>query len=165
MSEKCLLGKVNCALHVVTEMELEHAEHQDINTEANYSFPLGHKVLCYIFDQYTEYTEQLLTIPQNDSQQILDYETSQNLTLKSLDSTCEWVQLKEDISPPNCTLSEIGDACAEYRLYEHKVMMINEFGQYIRKNPIIGYEPEISDMYGTTFGIPSSFKITVACII
>ena len=160
----CLQGKVNCALHVVNEMERDRAVDHDINIHANYSFPLGHKVLCYVFDQYNEFTELPQTIAQSNCQPINGYKTNQTLILESLEPTCEWVRLNEDISQPNCTLTEIKEACTEYRVYEHKMMIATEFAQYRQNCPIVN-EPIIPELYGNISGIPSSTNINIACNI
>ena len=153
-------AKVNCAVHVVNKLEQDR---HNVSMRANYNFSLGHKVLCYVFDQYNEHTEQPPNIAQSSCQQIKGYQTNQTLIWKSLQTTCKWVQLND--TQLNCTLAEIKETCAEYRQYEVALMMHNEFGPYFRNISCVKTYPRpiLPELYPNISGIPSSPNIAIAC--
>ena len=147
--EQRRLREVNCALHLTTALELD---------EPTYNFPLGHKILCYMYDQYIKYTDQVLKngpLPN-------DYGVKQHLTWRSLNSTCHWVQLKENDSPPGCSLHEIREACAAYRSSVYVRARIselrNDFNEHWRTSPNINNtpKPNISKLFEPSGAVSSS---------
>ena len=107
--ERGLLGEASCALHFLTAR----------NCTTNYNFPLGHKILCYMYDKYVdEYSNQ---DPQNTAQ-------------ISLNVTCKWVQFRESQSS-GCSLSEIREMCAVYRLHQlcdHEREILADFNSHVK---------------------------------
>ena len=121
--EVTLEKEVNCALHVL----ISAFTVKTYNTP----FPLGYKVLCKMHDQYTYITNNL-----EFQSPIGDCETS-NLLLQSLRSTCQWVLLKDNTMLSRCSLPEIRQACAAYRLHEHQSLtreLLDEFNRNVTKD-------------------------------
>ena len=53
-------------------------------------FPLGQKVLCYVYDRYQDFSTHLLTT-QPDDPLFVTYSANQYIAWKNLNSTCNWV--------------------------------------------------------------------------
>ena len=110
--ERGLLGEASCALHFLYSSTAR-------SCTTNYNFPLGHKILCYMYDKYVvEYSNQ---DPQNGAQ-------------ISLNVTCKWVQFKESQSS-GCSLPEIREMCATYRLHQlcdHEREILADFNSHVK---------------------------------
>ena len=82
-------------------------------------FSLSQKVLCFVYNRYVDYTIRLLSTPP-DSSRFATYTTNQFVALKSLNNTCNWVNL--DTTTNNtlsaCTIPEIRQMCSLYRVHE-----------------------------------------------
>ena len=128
--EQRRLREVNCALHLTTALE------------PTYNFPLSHKILCYMYDQYIKYTDQV----SKNGPLPNDYGVKQHLTWRSLNSTCHWVQLKENDSPPGCSLHEIREACAAYPssvyVHAHIQELKKDFNEHWITSPNINNTPK-----------------------
>ena len=114
------LGELNCALYSFKDIQ------------KRYSFTPGHKILCYMYDQYIQSTLIREWLLQNRPM-VNDIQYRQNLAWKSLNSTCKWLQLNESIAPSGCNLPEIREVCADYRSYKHQMKLLDEFNEQVKE--------------------------------
>ena len=110
--------EVNCALHILAALEQSYLQ-----------FPLGYKVLCKMYDQYTNIrSNNLLSFITDDS-------VITNLLLQSLKSTCQWVKLNSKMLS-TCSLTGIGQTCAaywyNYKHHNQTMNLIMEFNEHVK---------------------------------
>ena len=120
--EERLEREVNCALHMLTSKAFTETY--------SIQFPLGYKVLCKIHDQYT----YMYKTNNLEFQSPIDDRDTSNLLLQSLRSTCQWVLLKDNTTLSGCSLPEIRQACAAYKLYEQTSELLDEFNDHVKGN-------------------------------
>ena len=114
--EEIRLREVNCALQILAVLEQSYLQ-----------FPLGYKLLCKMYNQYTNIRSNNLLSSSPDS-------VIANLLLQSLNSTCQWVKLNSKILS-TCSMTGIGQTCAAYRYNEHHSQTMNlimEFNQHVK---------------------------------
>lgn len=85
-TERRHLEEINCALHLLKDIQ------------RRYHSSLGHKTLCYMYNQYIEYTKLF----SQSGPLVDDTQYRQNLKWKglSLNNTCKWVQLRDESIAP-----------------------------------------------------------------
>ena len=153
------LDEVNCARQILKYFTQSYS--------LQFRFPLGYKVLCKTYDQYTYIRDNVEFPPP------IDRRDASNLLLQSLHSSCQWVLLKDNTTLSGCSLSEIGQACAAYRFYEPQNLTM-EFNEHVKNSNTPGQghrEPEISKFLKTKFAInyfcpnlsDSKIEIKAAC--
>ena len=106
------LREVNCAVHLLSQLSPTSTD--------NFDFPLGHRVLCYMYDRY---------VAKHFDQVSQDSSSTQHHAEIGLNVTCKWVQSKEN-RPCSCTLSDIRKMCDAYRSH----MLLNDFNEYVKCN-------------------------------
>ena len=116
--EEMRVREVNCALHILAALEQSYLQ-----------FPLGYKILCKMYDQYTNLrSTNLLSFITDDS-------VIRNLLLQSLNSTCQWVKLNSKLLF-TCSLTGIGQTCAvfwyHYNNHNQTMNLITEFNQHVK---------------------------------
>ncbi len=126
----------------------------------SYSLPnflIGQKVLCYMYDRHSDFYHSLQdalrshtdygrdtveefilkytdgeSITQELSEELADLASKEYIGREMLGQTCRWVQPRSSGFVSSCSVSQISQSCARYRLQEKHAEIVPLFDDYVR---------------------------------
>ncbi len=126
----------------------------------SYSLPnflIGQKVLCYMYDRHSDFYHSLQdalrshtdysrdtveefilkytdgeSITRELSEELADLASKEYIGREMLGRTCRWVQPHSSGFVSSCSVSQISQSCARYRLQEKHTEIVPLFDDYVR---------------------------------